>query len=587
MRRDLRTLAATHYDVLIIGGGAFGAAAAREASLRGLKVALIERGDFGAGSSAECFKMVHGGIRYLQHADMRRLRASCRERSTFLRIAPHLVAPLPIAIPTYGHGRKGRLFLGAGASLYDLLTLNKNAAISDPTRRIGRTRFLSRAELLGIYPHLEARDLTGAVVFEDGQMYNPARLVLAFVKAAATLGADIANYVASRYFLWEGSQVRGVRVQDCLTGDEFDIRAQLTLNAAGPWADYLLDDPIRFGPLRRPPFSRDAYFIARRQPTSPYGLAVQGLSRDKDALLGRANRHLFAAPWRDRMLFGVWHRHFPQYPDEACIVPQEIEAWIAELNTVYPALQLTMDEVSFANCGLVPFGETATEHELSFGKESRLIDHRTTHNIGGLVSLVGIRFTTARADAERALDLLLQQRPAVRTADAHTRSILDPLPGGEIEDFERFAANARQELAARIPEVARSRLRLDGLLRNFGTQYRDVITYDDSGAGDSDPFVAQSETLAAEVRYAVEREMALRLEDVVMRRTDLAAGRHPGAIALRHTAEIMAECLQWPAARIESEIASTQNVLARHFAREAGTSNRQRAPQGIETHACA
>src|ERR1700734_2230520 len=143
MKRDLPELAAAEFDLLIVGGGAFGAAAAWDAALRGLHVALVERSDFGGGSSAECFKMVHGGIRYLQHADIRRLRASCAERSALLRIAPHLVNPLPIVIPTYGHGRQGKAFLAAGMYVYDALTLGKNAGIADPMRRISRTQLLS------------------------------------------------------------------------------------------------------------------------------------------------------------------------------------------------------------------------------------------------------------------------------------------------------------------------------------------------------------------------------------------------------------------------------------------------------------
>src|SRR5688572_19609982 len=160
MQRTPAALTDGEFDVLVIGGGAFGAAAARDAALRGLKTALIERADFGSGASAECFKMVHGGIRYLQHADLPRLHASSRERSAMLRIAPHLVHPLPIAIPTYGRGRRGRAFLGAGACVYDLLTLGRNAGIRDPKRRIERTRFLSRAEVLEVFPHLSAHDLS-------------------------------------------------------------------------------------------------------------------------------------------------------------------------------------------------------------------------------------------------------------------------------------------------------------------------------------------------------------------------------------------------------------------------------------------
>jgi glycerol-3-phosphate dehydrogenase len=194
MKRNLEALAATEFDLLIIGGGAFGAAAAWDATLRGLRVALIEQRDFASGASAECFKMVHGGIRYLQHADIRRLRSSCAERSAMLRIAPHLVTPLPILIPTYGHGRQGKAFLAAGMYVYDLLTAGRNAGIADATRRIAGTKLLSRAQTLELFPQLEQRSLTGGAVFEDGQMYNTARLVLAFVQSAVSRGAHAANY---------------------------------------------------------------------------------------------------------------------------------------------------------------------------------------------------------------------------------------------------------------------------------------------------------------------------------------------------------------------------------------------------------
>src|SRR5450755_1931129 len=204
MMRDMARMSGQEFDVLVIGGGAFGAAAAWDASLRGLHVALIDQSDFGAGASAECFKMVHGGIRYLQHGDIRRLRASCAERTALLRIAPHLVKPLPIAIPTYGHGRQGKAFLAAGMQVYDLLTLGRNFGLTDPARRIAPARLLSRNETLALFPEIEDRSLTGAAVFEDGQMYHPARLVLAFVRSAVGKGASAANYTQALRFLWGG-----------------------------------------------------------------------------------------------------------------------------------------------------------------------------------------------------------------------------------------------------------------------------------------------------------------------------------------------------------------------------------------------
>lgn len=557
MQRSTALLAERPFDILVIGGGAFGAAAARDAALRGLNVALIERGDFGAGASAECFKMVHGGIRYLQHADFKRLRHSCHERSALLRIAPHLVSPLPIAIPTYGRGRSGKFFLGTGATVYDLLTFDRNLHIEDPERRIERTRFMTREELLSSFPHLRAPDLTGAVVFQDGQMYNPARLVLAFVASAAERGATVANYVEAIDFVWRGDHVCGVKARDRLNGDTFEIRAQLVLNAAGPWAEYLFHDVARFGQWRRRPFSRDAYFIVNRQPSSSYALAVQGLSADKDARFGRSKRHLFSVPWRDRTLFGVWHRFHRESPDTAAVEQEEIVTWMHELNTVYPQLGLSPSEVTFAHCGLVPFGDTATENELRFGKESQYIDHRRTHRIGGLVTVIGIRFTTARADAAHALDLLLQQWTG-STASSHSDRL--PLVGGNIQNFAAFGREAERFRPHDVPQAA-----FLSLLRNHGTQYRKVMNvHEQETTGGR--IIAGTGTLTAEIAFAVRNEMAVRLEDVVMRRTEIAAGSHPGRAAIKQAAHEMAALCRWTKQREAAEVEATEKILAVHRA---------------------
>lgn len=558
MRRTLSALAEREFDVLIIGAGAFGAAAAWDASLRGLSVALIDQADFGAGASAECFKMVHGGIRYLQHADVGRLRASCRERSALLRIAPHLVKPLPIVVPTFGVGRKGKALLGAGMYAYDLLTADKNIGIADQERRIPTTRFLSRREVLELFPELEQRSLTGGAVFADGQMYSPARLVLAFVKSAVDRGAVVANYLQATSFLWQGRTVKGVTVHDHIDGERFQIRARLTLNAAGPWAEYLFDDPVMFGAHRRGHFSRDAYFIVRRTPRSRYALAVPGQSHDRDSLVSRSARHLFAVPWRDYTLIGVWHELFADRPDLARVKEDDLHAWLREMNASHPALALRRDEICYACCGLVPFGSrTSGTSELSFGKESRLIDHRRAHGISGLVSLIGIRYTTARGDSAAALDLLLQQWPPGAPERAPTDRI--PLAGGEIEDIQSLRRTALASCPANIS--VRS---LEALLSNHGTDYAQVL----SRAKQPGEWLqlGSSDTLRAEVTHAVESEMAIRLEDVVFRRTDLGSAAHPGSLALQQVAERMQQLLGWSDQQRESELRATECLLQHHHA---------------------
>ena len=556
MERNLTTLAMERFDVLIVGGGAFGAAAAWDATLRGLRVALIEQGDFGGGASAECFKMVHGGIRYLQHADIVRLRFSCAQRSAMLRIAPHLVNPLPIVVPTYGRGRQGKAFLAAGMFAYDLLTIGRNAGIEDPSRRIAATELMSRSRVLDLFPELEARRLTGAAVFEDGQMYNPARLVLAFVKSAADQGAVVANYTEALQFLREDNRVCGVRARDHVGGAEFDIRAKLVLNAAGPWADYLLEDPKSFPGHRRGHFSRDACFLVNRRPRSKYALAVPGWSKDSDAVVSRSARHLFAVPWRDCTLIGVWHRLFPGRPDTAQVEEAELAAWIAEMNDAYPALRLTREDVIYANCGLVPFGdEDAAGGALSFGKESRLIDHRA-QGLAGLVTLIGIRYTTARGDAAKALDLLLEQLPG---APGPAPTAETPLAGGDIADFAALQARARSAVPASV-----STRTLQAWLRNHGTGYEELALLARTPA--QAQRLGETDAVVAEVTHAVSREMALRLTDVILRRTDLGSGSHPGLAAISAAAREMQRLLGWSDAHREAEIASTLGALGAHRA---------------------
>ena len=561
MTRNTGLLADGEYDLAIIGGGAFGAAALWDATLRGLRAVLIERNDFGGGASAECFKIVHGGIRYLQHLDVERLRASCRERSALLRIAPHLVAPLPIVIPTYGSGRKGKAFLGAGMYLYDLLTLDRNAGIADPTRRVPFTRLLGPPEVLDLYPELDDPDLSGAAVFDDGQMYSPPRLVLAFVKTAVQAGAVACNYVEASGFLWEGNRVRGVKARDRIGGDDIDIRARLVLNAAGPGAEYLLAGDPRFGAWKRGSFSRDACFAVRRRPKSRFALAVQGQSRDRDARFGREARHMFIVPWRHLTLIGVWHKPFAAHPDTAVVEDAELDAWIREINGCYPSLALSLDDVVYRNCGLVPFGaDPGSVEALSFGKESRFIDHAVLHGVQGLVSLVGIRFTTARGDAAEALDLLLKQWPqAPARGDTHRRALV----GGDIAHFEAFRSRAHRESSRVVGGQT-----LDHLLRAYGTEYPEVLGLADSDATDA-TMLRGTGTLLAEVTYAARNEMAVRLEDVVLRRTDLGSGCHPGQAALEAAAGRMREVLGWSAERQQAELSATGDALARHGAASA------------------
>lgn len=545
LNRNPKSLADQEYDVIVIGGGVTGICIAWDAALRGLSVALLERDDFAGATSANLFKMIHGGIRYLQHGDVNRLRKSCHERRFFLRAAPHLAYPLPILVPTYNRGLKRKALLRAAFWLYDSLTLDRNQGIQDPNRKIPGGQILSREECLDIFPGLECDELTGAGVFCDGQMYNPPRLALSLLKSAVDAGAQTANYMEVTGFLEDNGCVSGVVARDRLSGQEMKINGRMVVNAAGPWADQLLRDHLGTRLEPAPTFSRDACFVVDRQLVDEHALAIQGTTEDPDAVLSRGKRHLFIVPWRQYTLVGVWHGVHEGHPDKFTVEEEELQHFVDQVNEAYPSFGITLDEISMWNAGLVLFGENDEGDEnLSYGKRPRIVDHASEDGLEGLVTVVGVRWTSARSTAERAVNLISRKmRKSVPKCQTEGARVY----GGDISNFERFV----ESLAARAPahlggDVVRA------LAHNYGTEAPKILRYieRESVLGQR---LGSSLVLKAEVVHAVREEMAKTLKDVALRRTDLATGGNPGAEAIQKCAELMAAELGWDSKRLERE----------------------------------
>jgi glycerol-3-phosphate dehydrogenase len=571
MRRNVAALVEKEYDVVVVGGGIFGICAAWDARQRGLSVALVEQGDFGGATSANCFKIVHGGLRYLQHADLYRMRESNRELNALLRIAPHLVSPLPIAIPTYGHGMQSKELLRLALLAYDLITCDRNRGLKDPQRRLPRPRVISRQECLSLFPGLKHEGLTGAVLFYDGHMYSPPRLALSYLKSAIRAGGDAANYVEATDFLQRESRVYGIQARDVLSGEVLEIRGRIVLNATGPWAERLLRRHmgLHFGPTLS--YSRDACFVVAQPLIERYALAVQGRTRDPDAVLSRGRRHLFIVPWREHTLIGVWHVVYMGAPGEFTVTEEDLQTFLDEINEAYPPLGLTLNDVAMCHAGLVPFGQNASgAADLSYGKRSHLIDHAREHGVEGLVSLLGVRYTTARGMATRAIDLVFRKlgRQAPRSVTATT-----PLYGGRIERFADFLHSA---VDGRPPTLSPAAIR--ALVRNHGSAYGEVLRYvaDDPRGGET---LGTSTVLKAEVIHAVREEMAQKLADVAFRRTDLGTGGYPGEGALRQCAELMALELGWTESQLRQELDEVNAV----FPSRTCTEDRRTAGQNRRT----
>jgi glycerol-3-phosphate dehydrogenase len=238
MKRNPARMKPSRYDVLFIGGGITGAAAAYDAAQRGLRTALVEMRDFGWATSAATSKLVHGGLRYLKNFEFGLVRESLRERRVLTAIAPHLVAPLPFLVPTYRGTSNNLPMIGAGMVLYELLSFDK-AWLEDHARQAPSFRMMSAKRVLEMEPGVDPRGLTGGAIYYDCQMHSPDRLTLEFVLGAAGLGADVANYLKAEALATDGRRICGATVRDQLTGETLDIGASVVVNVAGPWADFV------------------------------------------------------------------------------------------------------------------------------------------------------------------------------------------------------------------------------------------------------------------------------------------------------------------------------------------------------------
>jgi len=434
VKRDLRALADESHDVLVVGGGYYGACAVRDAAQRGLKAALVERGDFCSGTSWNSLKTIHGGLRHLQRLELGQLRESVRERRALLRNAPRLMRALPFLVPAYGHGAKGREALAFGLALNDLLAGDRNQGVS-PELAIPAGRMLSPAEVVERAPGVAREGLTGGALWWDAQALSSERLLLAFLRAADADGARLANHVEALSLLREQGRVVGARVRDAEGGDAFDVRARIVLNAAGPDVDSLL----AASEVRRPAVPLfSAFNLVLRRPLVG-DLAIGASSQ---------GRVLFLVPWRDRTILGTAYGP----PDPGGSDPL-LEAFFEESRRAFPWAGLVREDVCLVHQGRVPGeGDVLWSHSL-------VVDHEKEDGVPGLVSLLGAKLTTARAVAERAVDLVcarLGRAEPGRSADeplAHARPVTSPLA-------EAARQAARDEMALHLDDALLRRLDL-------------------------------------------------------------------------------------------------------------------------------
>jgi glycerol-3-phosphate dehydrogenase len=468
MKRDLAALTERDHDLLVIGGGIHGAACFWDAAQRGLEVALVEASDFASGTSFNSLKTIHGGLRYLQKLDLPRMLQSIGDRSALLRIAPELVSPLPFVIPTYGHGRRGPEILGIGLRLNDLISFDRNRGLA-PERSLPSGRRLSRQQVTELMPGVETRRLTGGALWYDAQVASSERLILALLRQAADAGGQLANYVEVTGFLRDGSRVRGVKARDLEAGDDVEIRAATVLVAAGPWTENLLALAGVAG--RSIPLLRAVNLVVKRPLLARHALGAAA-----------GSRLLFMVPWGHRTIIGTAYE-----PESQGSVAQTVESFLREASSACPWAELEPEDVTLVHCGLVPGERDAS----GLWTRDRVRDH-ARDDVPGLLSTLGVKFTTARAVAQQAIDLVFRRlgRPSPPCRTAETPLIhAHPLGG----------------------------------------------------------------TVGERTLHAVADEMAVHLGDVVLRRIDLGTGGEPPEAEVDAVAARMADALDWTDDRLGAE----------------------------------
>ena len=467
MKRDLSSMSKRHFDVVVIGGGIYGASVAWDAALRGLSVALVDKGDFGGATSANSQKIIHGGLRYLQHGDLRRMRESARERRILMRIAPNFVHPLPFLLPTYGYGMRSKMVMAAAMIINDLMSFDRNKGC-DPDKRIPRGRIISREECLRLVPGLDDQGLTGGALWFDGQVLHPERLVLAFLLSAVTKGAEIANYAKVIGFLEEDNRIRGVRICDEFTKKVFEISSKIVVNTSGPWINQVLQ-LLNRKPSENWHFCRALVLVTKQLSAKiAFGVFSKRPYRDKDDLLKKGSRILFITPWQDSSLVGTLHGDEDSSPERGDVSEEEVNGFLNEVNEAYYGAGLKRDDVYQVYHGLLPIvGKNAITGDAQIAKRCVIEDHAKEDGLEGLISVVGVKFTTARDAAEKTVNLALEkighQPVGCKTAETF-------LVGSKIEGFGDFLSKAVRNKPQELDVET-----VTHLVYQYGQAYREIL----------------------------------------------------------------------------------------------------------------
>jgi len=532
---NLAALGGETFDVLVVGGGITGAGVARDAALRGLRVALVEARDFASGTSSRSSKLIHGGLRYLQQGDVALVREAATERYAVQHLAPHLARPVQMLFPLNSRSAYAKLSVG-------LWTYDRLAGVSEQERY----RMLGRDEALSLEPRLRGESLYGAALYYE-YVTDDARLVATVIKSAAALGAVIVNHAEVRGFDLADGQVCGARVRDTFTGDTFEVRAHTTINATGPWVDgvRLLSEPQGKPRLR---LTKGVHLGVRSERI--------GLSRIV-VMNARDRRGVFAIPRGDLTYLGTTDTDYPDLHDYPFVSISDAEYLLDAANRTFAVdTPLGPDDVVNAWAGLRPLLDQEGKKPTELSRKDEIMV-----NAAGLISIAGGKLTTFRRMAERVMDIAcarleqLGHTPPQRLG----KSDETPLCGGDMStDVDAYVG----EMQSSWPRVAADVI--DRLVRLYGSEAATIAADIERDPDHGLPYAPGVALTAAEVAYNVRREMAMGLTDVLERRTRMLLWDGDcGLGVVEAVADTMTTLLDWDVTRRDSEVAAYRTLVER------------------------
>ncbi len=538
MKRDVEALGKTTFDLMVIGGGIHGAATAREASLRGLKVGLVEARDFASGTSGRSSKLIHGGLRYLEQLDFKLVHEARRERRLLLKLAPHLARPLPFVLPIYRGDPYAPFKIRLGLSIYDRLG---NLGRGD------RHRMLGPDEALGLIPALRAEGLRAAAAYHDSET-DDARLTFEYILDAAQHGAVVANYTeiralvrAARSASKDGGAVMGAEAEDRLTGRKYEISGRFWVNAAGPWVDHVRALVPGFDGSKTVRLTQGTHLI----------LPSVAPRHALFAAILPGERVFLIVPWHNHALLGTTDTDFEGDPETVKPSRADAEYLLGAANRVLRR-PFRLDDVIGSFAGLRALVMEPGRSPSANTREYRLHQDRWAQNF---ISICGGKLTTARALGEKLVDHIMAQLGA-RTPRGYSRhpTRRAPLPGGDTGPFERFVKSAVEE-AGREFHIDISVA--ERIVRTYGSRWPQVLAPLRTEKRLREPLPGWPTMLAAEAEFALRHEMAARVEDFLLRRSGL---NWLASCTLRAAApavaEIFADRLGWDAERRQAALDS-------------------------------